>query len=99
MDALSVAVSGIQSGQRRLEASAHNLANLNTPSFRPLRTLQSDQAAGGSLAISRQVDDPQPVEISHEVLEQVRAQMQVNSMLAVIHVEDISRGNLIDILA
>ncbi|MEM7411176.1 MAG: flagellar basal body rod protein [Myxococcota bacterium] len=99
MDALSIATSGIQSAQRRLAGSAHNVANLTTPGFRPLRTLQSSQAGGGSTAILRQTDEPEPVQLSHEALEQTRARMQAQAMLGVVHVVDSTRGCLIDILA
>lgn len=43
----SSAMSGLRAASRRLEASANNVANLNTDGFEPSRVALSDLSSGG----------------------------------------------------
>ena len=99
MDPLSTALSGIRSAELRLGASAHNVANLNTPDFRPLRTLQSSVAGGGSTAHVVQEPDPQEVDLVREFVEQFRAAHQFGAALHVLRTTAETRGLLVDMLA
>jgi len=44
---LRIAVSGLEAGQRRLEASARNVANVSTPGYVPVRTVETAERRGG----------------------------------------------------
>ena len=99
MDPLTIAVSGVRSAEVRLASSAHNVANLTTDSFRPLRTEQTSVAGGGSVARLRQETQPRPVELTHEILEQIRASLQFKASLRVFATTAEMRGQLVDLLA
>lgn len=43
----TIAYSGLQAAQTRLQVSAHNVANSQTEGFRPLQVDQSTQPGGG----------------------------------------------------
>ncbi|MDR1396779.1 MAG: flagellar hook-basal body complex protein [Desulfarculales bacterium] len=47
LNALNSAVSGLEINKRRLQQSAHNLANVSTPAYVPARIEQGDIATGG----------------------------------------------------
>ena len=99
MDALAVAVSGVRSAETRLFASAHNVANLATPSFRPLRTLQTSVEGGGSMATLERSPIEGAVSLAHEIAEQIRASTQFNASLRVLAVGSQLRGHLINLVA
>ncbi len=99
MDTLSVALSGLQSADLRLDASAHNVANLTTEEVRPLRVVQEERLGGGSVARIDRAASPRPVDRLHEAVEQIRARSQYIASLRVLAVEDDLRGQLTDILA
>ena len=99
MDPLAIAASGIRSAELRLAASAHNVANLGTPSFRPLRADQVSVAGGGSAARVQQEPTPREVDFAREVVEQMRASFQLNASLRVYATVSETRGHLLDLLA
>jgi len=47
IDGLQAAVSGLKINQRRVEQTAHDLANLSTPGYQPRRVEQAEMAQGG----------------------------------------------------
>jgi len=52
LEGISAAVSGLRVSEKRLNQSAHNLANLSTSGFIPGRVEQADLARGGVTAVS-----------------------------------------------
>ena len=50
MDALAIAVSGMQAASLRLDVAAGSVANVSTPGFRPSRVALSAAAGGGVAA-------------------------------------------------
>ena len=99
MNTLSIAVSGLQSAKVRVSAAAHNIANLTTESFRPVRVVQHETPSGGSEARLDQTPGPAPVDFVHETLELSRASIQHTAPLRLIAVEAELRGQLTDLLA
>ena len=99
IDSFSTALSGIESASRRQAASAHNVANLTSEEFRPLRATQTGQAGGGSEARIRQAQEPRPVELSQEIVEQIRARVQFDASLGVLRTASDLTGELVDLLA
>ncbi len=99
MDPLAIAASGIRSAETRLAASAHNVANLGTRSFRPLTATQTAVRGGGSAVYVRQEPLPREVELPRELVEQIRAASQLRASLRVLAVAAETRGHLIDVLA
>ncbi len=99
IDAFSAALSGLGSSTTRQAVSAHNVANLLTEDFRPLRTEQAERQGGGSEARVSQAEDPAPVELSHEIVEQIRARVQFEASLGVLRTSSELTGQLVDLLA
>ncbi len=99
MDPLTVAASGMRSAELRLAASAHNVANLGTASFRPLRATQVSLASGGSAAQVRQERDPREVDLAREIVDQMTASLQFEASARVVDVAAKTRGTLLDLLA
>ena len=99
MDTLSVALSGVHAADLRLDASAHNVANLTTDGVRPLQVTQEERPTGGSHARIDQAASPRPVERIHEAVEQLRASYQYKASLRVLAVEDDLRGQIANLVA
>jgi len=99
MDTLSIAASGLGSAELRLSAAAHNVANLRTESFHPVRVVQQAALSGGSTARIEQSANPASVDLIHQTLEQSRATIQYTASLRLIAVEDDLRGQLASLLA
>ena len=98
MDILGVAASGLHTALLRLEASAHNVANLHTDDFRPLEIIQTEAAGGGSLARIHQAVSSRPVDLVLEVVQQSRARHQHLASLRLLETELDRRGQLADLL-
>ncbi len=95
---LSTALSGVAAAQERLRASAHNVANQQTPNFRPERVELSSQPQGGVVAETareRQVE----VSLEREVVEQRSATYSYVANLRVLQTQIQASGTLLDIKA
>jgi len=99
MDALGIALSGMQSATTRVAVSAHNVANLLSQDFRPQRAEQTSQAGGGSRATLSQASTPEPVSLTREIVGQIQATTQYSASARVFAVGAEMRGQLLDILA
>ncbi len=99
MDPLTIALSGMRSAELRLATSAHNVANLGTSSFRPLRATQTSLAGGGSTVQVSQEPSPREVDLAREIVDQLTASFQYEASLRVIDVTAKTRGSLIDLLS
>ncbi len=99
IDAFSAALSGLESSSRRQAVSAHNVANLNSEDFRPLRAEQTERKGGGSETRITQAPTPEPVELSREIVEQIRARVQFEASLGVLETRSDLTGRLVDLLA
>ncbi len=99
MDSFAIAASGIRSAEVRMAASAHNVANLTTESFRPLRTQQSALQAGGSTASAIPFPSPDEVDLLREHLEQFQSKLQFQGSLRVFSAASEMSGSLVDLLA
>ncbi len=99
IDGLSAALSGIHSAERRVAASAHNVANLQTEDLRPLRATQSTAPGGGSQVHVHQEAEARPVHLARELALQMLAGVQFQASLRVLEVEGDLRGRLVDLRA
>ena len=99
IDAFSTARSGVQAAATRQAASAHNVANLTTQDFRPLRVTQSEQAGGGVEARVDRAPDPTGTDLVRGTVEQIQARTQFKASVAVMAVADETLGSLLDIFA
>jgi flagellar hook protein FlgE len=94
----AIANSGLQAAQNRLGASAHNIANLNTPAFQRLRTEQVAVASPGGVMATAQ-REPQGAALEQEVVEQMSATYAFKANLQVLKAEDRMMGSLLDVRA
>lgn len=99
MDAMGIALSGMQSAQTRVAVSAHNVANLLTDGFRPQRAVQTSSAAGGSQASVATAAAPEPVSLDQEIVDQIVAKSQYKASARVLGISADMRGSLLDLLA
>jgi len=97
MDVAAIALSGIQSAEQRMAASAHNVANLGSESFRPLRVAQSALPGGGVVARIESVEIPEDVDIPSEVAAQIQARTQFIASLRALAANRELQGSLLDL--
>lgn len=96
----SIAQSGLQAAQQRLGASAHNMANINTPGFRGQRVTQ--EAAPGNAGVAStgvQRAGTEGVALEREAVEQLSATYAFAANLQTIKVGNQMLGSLLDIKA
>lgn len=97
--ALSIAQSGLQAAQLRLNGSAHNIANLNTPGFkRETVQQQAVPPSGGVQARTAQAARP-GVALEAETVEQVAAAYAFKANVLVLRTADEIAGALLDVHA
>jgi len=94
----SIALSGMNAAQTRLQASAHNIANLDTPGFKRQEVSQSTVTEGGTLA---QVSDSagSSVELETDMVQQLQAKNSYLANLSVFKANNAMLGTLLDIKA
>lgn len=91
----SIAQSGMQAAQQRLDTSAHNVANQNTTDFRRHEVQQQERAVQAGVE-ARSERSQQPVEVAKEMVEQVSASHTYMANLQAMRADDRMRGTLLD---
>ena len=98
MEALGIALSGMQGAQTRIAVSAHNVANWLTEDFRPQRVVQSARSGGGVDARVRTEPAPRRPSLEREIVGQMQASTQYSASARVFQVGAEMRGSLVDLL-
>lgn len=96
----SIGSSGLQAAQLRLDASANNVANMNTPNYR--RQVVQQEAAAGSTGVRATVQrEPQAegVALEKEAVEQMSATYAFKANLQIIKAQDEMMGSLLNVKA
>ncbi len=106
-----VSLSGLRAFARKLEASAHNVANVSTDGFKRLEVTAADQPDGGVRTTVEEVAAPglevvapetgevkelSNVDLSDEMINMIIAQRGFEANLQVIRAENEMVGRLID---
>ncbi|MBP3979215.1 flagellar basal body rod protein [Acidovorax sp. JG5] len=96
----SIGSSGLQAAQLRLDASAHNVANMNTPGYRRQAVAQQAEAdsAGVRATVQRQ-QEADGVALEKEAVEQMSATYAFKANLQTIKTQDEMMGALLDVKA
>ena len=96
----SIGSSGLQAAQLRLDASANNVANMNTPSYRRQVVQQeaADDSAGVRATVQRQ-QEAEAVALEQEAVEQIAATYAFKASLLVLRTADEMAGALLDVRA
>ena len=91
----SIAQSGLQAAQARLNASASNVANLQTPGYKPVTVQAQAQQQGGVVVnFSRAATDG--VAMEEEAVAQIQAKTDFMANLQVLKTADQVMGSLLD---
>lgn len=91
----SIAVSGMNTAQVRLNTSAHNIANQNTDGFRRQEVTQTEQVGGGvAPEVSRA--SAQGAALETDVVAQLQAKNAFLTNLAVFQTSQKMTGALLD---
>lgn len=94
----SIASSGLAAAQMRLDASASNVANLNTPGYRARQVVQ-EAAADSGVDASVQRARTEGVALEKEVVEQLAAKQAFLANVQTLRTGDAVLGALLDIRA
>lgn len=93
----AIASSGLRAAQQRLDASAHNIANLQTPGMRPLRVEQAENAMPpGGVGTSVQRTPQSGVALEQEVVDQMSATYAFKANLRTLQTQDRMLGALLN---
>lgn len=93
----SIAQSGLQAAQARLNASASNVANLQTPGYKPVTVqaqAQAQQQGGVVVNFSRAATDG--VALEEEAVAQIQAKTDFMANIQVLKTADQVMGSLLD---
>lgn len=103
MSAISSALSGIQAAFNRLDNTANNIANLNTPGFQAGTADQSSGPDGVQVAFSKSSATGPPqasnVDLPAAIVDLISDQHSVAANVASIRAQDEATKSVLDILA
>ena len=91
----SIALSGMNAAQTQLNASAHNIANMNTDGFKRQQVTQTAQAQGG-VSASVETAEVAGSALLTDVVTQLQAKHAFIANLAVFKTHDKIAGALLD---
>lgn len=96
----SIGSSGMQAAQLRLDASANNVANANTPNYRRQTVAQEAAAdnAGVRATVQREQEE-KAVQLEQEAVEQMAATYAFKVNLQTVKAQDQMMGSLLDVKA
>lgn len=94
----SIALSGMNVSQTALNASAHNIANMNTGGFRRQEVAQSAQTGGG-VTTTLATASTEGSSLETDVVAQLQAKNSFLSSLSVFKTSDKMVGALLDMKA
>jgi len=91
----SISLSGMNAAQTRLDSSAHNVANTETPGFRRQEVVQMEQKDGGvSTALTKSTAEGSALET--DLVAQLQAKNAFLANLAVFKTSNQMAGALLD---
>lgn len=92
----TLASSGLQAAQLRLDSAAHNVANLNTPGFRRQTVEQTEAPGGAGVQASLRRESVEGPALEKDVVEQMSATYAFKANIQVIKTEDQMMGSLLN---
>ena len=99
VSALSIATSGMNAAQLGLQASAHNIANLNTGGFRREQVVQAEAPDGAGVEASMTRADTTGSAMETDLVGLLQGKNSFLANLAVFRASDRMHGALLDIAA
>ena len=94
----SIAVSGVQAASTRLDVSAHNIANAQTPNFHRQVVHQQSQETAGVMTSVGKADEVGP-DVAADLVEQMQASYSYKANLRTIQTQEQMLGSILDVKA
>jgi flagellar hook protein FlgE len=94
----SIAVSGVQAASTRLDVSAHNIANAQTPNFHRQVVHQQSQETAGVMTSVGKADEVGP-DVAADLVEQMQASYSYKANLRTIQTQEQMVGSILDVKA
>ena len=94
----AIALSGMNAAQTSLQASAHNIANLNTGGFRRQQVVQSSSSSGGVSVSLAQAQESGESMVT-DVVGLLQAKNSFLANLSVFRTSDRMLGSLLDVVS
>lgn len=91
----SIALSGINAAQTRLNASAHNIANMSTDNFRREEVSAQEQPEGG-VAVTVNKSGRVGTDLVQDIVEQKMAALEFKANVQVLKTSTQVMGTLLD---
>lgn len=95
----SIGSSGMQAAQMRLDASAHNVANANTPNARRVAVVQEAAPNNAGVRASMAREGTEKASLAKEAVEQISATYAFAANLLSVKTESRLMGSLLDVRA
>lgn len=92
----AIASTGLQAAQLRLDASAHNVANLNTPGFHRQTVEQQAEPAQGGVRASVERAQQEGASLEADLVDQLSATYSFAANLQVLRTHERMAGALLD---
>lgn len=96
MSALSAAASGLHAATRRLDVSAHNVANAATPGFRRHELRATARPDNGGVDVQVERATREGVSLEQEVVDQIAASAMFKANAKLIATTDRTLGRWLD---
>ncbi|MDR1830672.1 MAG: flagellar basal body protein [Candidatus Fibromonas sp.] len=95
-------VSALQASSLRMDISAHNVANVNTPGFAKSRPVQTSLNPGTEISAIQKTEAPTPdlsaTDLAEEVAQQIISEKDFAANAAVIKTQDKMLGELVNLV-
>jgi flagellar basal-body rod protein FlgC len=98
----NTSISAMRASALRLDVSAHNVANINTPNFAQTRVLQTEQTRGTAITAMQKVASQNPdlsaTDFAEEAVEMIISKNEFALNARVLKTQDRMLGELLDIV-
>jgi len=94
----SIAVSGVHAASTRLDVSAHNIANAQTPNFHRQVVHQQSQETAGVMTSVGKAEEVGP-DVAADLVEQMQASYSYKANLRTIQTQEQMVGSILDVKA
>ena len=98
MDVFSIASSGLQASSAKLNVTAQNIVNADTPGYTERRADTVELSTGG-VAVDSVQDAGQSVDLAHEMVHLSLEKQQYNANAMVVKTADRMIGSLLDVMS
>jgi flagellar basal-body rod protein FlgC len=99
---ISSSVSAIRASTLRMDISAHDVANINTPNFSQSRPVQTSQKPGTEISAIQKIKPASPefsaTDLAEETAEQIKSEKGLKANASVIKTQDRMMADTINLV-